>query len=209
MGEVFVVDSQATATPVPPRQRVKGTYVVYTLLGVALCGVFIEGVLIYQLYHRISTQQGENRTWDDAGSNKTPQPNTKTETPTSEQGVIQWSESGFPAIRHNFSYRNGSLVIHKEGIYYLFSKVSLTDNCNTFKHEVKLNSSRYSNIPIELMVDSRHGSMNQMKAHEKNHCSSYLGGVFLLHKKEEVFVSVDKSCLSEGPGENFFGGFMI
>ncbi|KAG7316156.1 hypothetical protein KOW79_021022 [Hemibagrus wyckioides] len=234
MGEVFVVDSQATATPVPPRQRTKGTYVVYSLLGLALCGVFLEGVLIYQLYNRISTQQkpeeftqhskqtGENNTWDDSGFNKTPQPITKSETetktaaflhlmhpPTSELGVIQWSENGFPAFTHNFSYRNGSLVIQREGFYYLFSKVSFTNNCNTFKHEVKLNSSRYSNVPISLMVDNRHSSLNQMKAHDRNHCSSYLGGVFLLHRKEEVFVSVDKSCLSEGSSENFFGGFMI
>lgn len=56
MGEVFVVDSQATLNLVPPKQRIKGTYVLYTLLGLALFGVFVEGVLIYQLYQRIPSQ---------------------------------------------------------------------------------------------------------------------------------------------------------
>ncbi|XP_060716022.1 tumor necrosis factor ligand superfamily member 6 isoform X2 [Tachysurus vachellii] len=171
-----------------------------------------------------SKQTGENKSRADAGSKVIPPTLRKTKKegdtksaaflhlmhpPTSAQGVIQWSDIGFPAFTHSFNYSNGSLIIHKEGFYYLFSKVSFTNNCNTFKHEVKLNSSRYSNKPISLMVDNRHGSVNQIKTHEKDHFSSYLGGVFSLYKKEAVFVSFDKSCLSAGSGENFFGGFMI
>ncbi|XP_027008790.2 tumor necrosis factor ligand superfamily member 6 [Tachysurus fulvidraco] len=236
MGEVFVVDSQVAANPVPPKQRIKGTYVLYTLLGLALCGMFMEGILIYQLNQRISALEnseaishpakliGENNSKTDAGSKEVPPTPRKTKKegdiksaaflhlmhpPTSAQGAIQWSDIGFPAFTHSFNYSNGSLIIHKEGFYYLFSKVSFTNNCSAIRHEVKLKSSRYSNKPISLMVDNRHFSVNQMKTHEKDHFSSYLGGVFSLYKKEAVFVSFDNGCLLAGTGENFFGGFMI
>ncbi|TTE81759.1 Tumor necrosis factor ligand superfamily member 10 [Bagarius yarrelli] len=183
MGEVFVMDSQATVTPVPAMQRIQGTYVLYVLLGLALFGVLVEGLFIYRLYQKTSTPQA------------------------SALGVIQWSDFGFPAFSRGFSYSNGSLIIHTEGFYFLFSKVSFT--CSTFQHEVKLNSERYSYEPIRLMVDNRRSLVNQMKPHEKIQFSSYLGGVWLLHKKDEVFVAVDTRCLAEEQGENFFGGFMI
>lgn len=218
-----MVDSQAMVPTVPPRQRIQGPYALYVLLGLALFGVLVEGVFIYRLYQKISTPQGENKTWDNAHSNgnsplsllpMSQRADNKPAVflhllhpPKSPLGVIQWSDFGFPAFSRGFNYINGSLIIHTEGFYFLFSKVSFT--CITFKHQVKLNSERYNNKPISLMVDNRRSTVNQIKPHEKAHFSSYLGGVWLLHKKEEVFVSLDASCLAEGQGENFFGGFMI
>ncbi|XP_034156027.1 lymphotoxin-alpha isoform X2 [Pangasianodon hypophthalmus] len=236
MGEVFVVDSQATANLVPPKQQSKGTYVLYALLGLALLGVFLHGVLIYHLYQRISTQIhqemiqfykqiGENKTQDDAYSKEIspPPPNPKTDSDTkpaaflhynhylkSDVAVMQWAIRGFPAFTHNFNYSNGCLIIPKDGFYYLFSKVSFKNSCKSFTHEIKLNSSRYSHHPLSLMTD-RYSCVDQIRPHEKtNQISSYLGGVFKLYKKDKLFVSVsDLNNLIEGQQENFFGGFMI
>ncbi|KAI5091258.1 tumor necrosis factor ligand superfamily member 14-like [Silurus meridionalis] len=124
--------------------------------------------------------------------------------------MMDWDERGFPAFRHSLSYSNGNLIIPKDGFYFLFSKVSFRINCSTFTHEIKLNSSRYSYIPINLMMDKRRSCVDQKRAHEKNQFSSYLGGVLRLHKKEKVFVSVsDYSSLITETKQNFFGGFMI
>lgn len=65
--------------------------------------------------------------------------------------VIQWNSQGFPAFNNSFNYINGSLIIPKDGVYFLFSKVSLK-NCSGFKHEVTLNTLRYGK-PIVIMMD--------------------------------------------------------
>ncbi|KAI5623641.1 hypothetical protein C0J50_16827 [Silurus asotus] len=84
--------------------------------------------------------------------------------------------------------------------------VSFRINCSIFTHEIKLNSSRYNDVPINLMIDKRRSCVDQ----KKNQFSSYLGGVFNLYKKEKVFVSVsDYSSLIMDTKQNFFGGFMI
>ncbi|KAM9454986.1 tumor necrosis factor ligand superfamily member 14 [Clarias gariepinus] len=234
MGEVFVVDSQATADIVPPKHWIKGTCVVYVLLGLALFGVMVEGVLIYQLYQRIPKQTspemsqmskltGGNKTQDDGYSTETsaPQQVLKTESKpaaflhhqnhsvSSDMTVLQWDARGFPAFQHSFNYSNGSLIIHKEGFYYLFSKVTYRSSCQMFRHEVKLNSSRYNHHPISLMIDSRYG-VERSHANKKSQFSSYLGGVMHLFKTDMVFVSISNhSCLIEETQETFFGGFMI
>lgn len=74
----------------------------------------------------------------------------------SDPTVMQWGYHGFPALIQSFNYSRGSLIIPKDGLYYLFSKVTFTNNCSMFKHEVKLNSSRYSDQLIILMMDSRY-----------------------------------------------------
>ncbi|XP_053532210.1 tumor necrosis factor ligand superfamily member 6 [Ictalurus punctatus] len=234
MGEVFVVDSQATPNLVPPKQRNKGTYLLYILLGLALFGVIVEGVLIYRLHQRISTQIppeaaqhfkqiGENNTRGDAYSNEIlpPLPTQKTDSDTKpaaflhynhsvKSGVMQWNFQGFPTLMHNFNYSNGNLIIPKDGYYYIFSKVSFK-TCSIFKHEVKLKSSRYSYQPISFMTDMRCNCVEPTKTQEKGtQFSSYVGGVLKLYKKDEVYVSVSNhSKLTGTPSENFFGGFMI
>lgn len=74
----------------------------------------------------------------------------------SDRTKMQWDYRGFPARIHGFNYSKGSLIILKDGLYYLFSKVSFRINCTTFKHEVILSSSRYSDRPISLMTDTRY-----------------------------------------------------
>ncbi|XP_060755278.1 uncharacterized protein LOC132866489 isoform X2 [Neoarius graeffei] len=204
MGEVLVVDSQGAANLVPSKQWIKGTFALYTLLGLALFGVFVEGALIYQLYQRLPTQTypeniqyykqiGGNTTLDDAYSKE--MPITKTDSDTkpaaflhydhkkkSYMDVLQWNSQGFPAFSDHFNYINGTLIILKDGTYFLFSKVAF-GNCKTFKHEVKLSTERYGTT-LTIMVD-RYSSANQMKSHEKNISSSYLGGVFKLHKNDK------------------------
>ncbi|KAF4075528.1 hypothetical protein AMELA_G00235210 [Ameiurus melas] len=233
MGEVFVVDSQATPNLVPPKQRNKGTYLLYTLLGLALFGVVVEGVLIYRLYQRISTQIppeaaqhfkqiGENNTRGDAYSKEIspplPTPKTDDTKPAAflhynhflKSDVMQWNFQGFPTLMHHFNYSNGSLIIPKDGFYYIFSKVSFK-TCSIFKHEVKLNSSRYSHRAISFMTDMRCSCVEPTKSQEKGiQFSSYMGGVLKLYKTDKVFVSVSNhSNLTGSPSENFFGGFMI
>ncbi|KAF5893517.1 lymphotoxin-alpha-like, partial [Clarias magur] len=117
---------------------------------------------------QVSQLTGGNKTQDDAYSTETsaPLPVLRTESKpaaflhhhnhsvSSDMTVLQWDSRGFPAFQHSFNYSNGSLIIHKEGVYYMFSKVTFRSSCPMFRHEVKLNSSRYSHQPISLMTDN-------------------------------------------------------
>ncbi|XP_062865672.1 tumor necrosis factor ligand superfamily member 6 [Trichomycterus rosablanca] len=155
----------------PPKQKIKDTYLPYTLLGVALIGVVVEAVLIYVLYQRTSQTQvsPDTRTsptmerlkGDHPDSNEIPPLPKMPDKPAAylhgkspqvdAHGVMQWQSSGQFAFAHGVTYRDGGLELHTEGFYYIFSKVYFSDKCSIFSHKVFWVSKRYNLQPHELM----------------------------------------------------------
>lgn len=115
-----------------------------------------------------------------------------------------WSMIANPLL-HEMSYLNGSLLIQKEGYYYIYSKVSFMDK-GMFYHSVDLKTKRYVGKSIPLL-NSREYS-ERSRAVRSN---SYLGGVFHLREDDAVFVKVSDTSkvLRHNYYENIFGAYMI
>lgn len=70
--------------------------------------------------------------------------------------VVQWNNDSEDSIIQNMGYRNGRLLVEKEGYYYLYSKVSFDseEQCSFFQHEVWKDTKAYGR-PIRLMKSKR------------------------------------------------------
>ncbi|XP_017538758.1 tumor necrosis factor ligand superfamily member 14 [Pygocentrus nattereri] len=239
--QVFVVDSQAPVTLQPSGVRHASNknkpYLLYLLVGLALLGVTIEAIFIYQLYQPSAAQASSDtsrtaqRTGAEAGqdgsSNEIP-PVWNKETkeqedkpaaflqglnvPVRGDGVMQWQKDGLDPFVRGLDYNEGSLRIQTQGFYYVYSKVYFSETCALFKHQVKRRSPRYNNSPTDLMQSLRYSCVGSQR-HEQNRAdvgNSFLGGVFLLYKGDSVYVQVnDSRVIRAGVYDNFFGVFMI
>ncbi len=117
---------------------------------------------------------------------------------------MAWSMIADPLL-HEMDYKNGSLIIQKEGIYYVYSKVSFSAS-DFFSHSVDQKTDRYMGKSIPLLK-----SQTSAVKTGKRRSNSYLGGVFHLHKGDAIFVSVsDTSKIPRHRSfENIFGAYMI
>ncbi|KAM6914161.1 tumor necrosis factor ligand superfamily member 14 isoform 1-T2 [Lycodopsis pacificus] len=217
-----VVDTHTTRPAVPPRliqgKRRAGVAqtLLFLLVSVALCGMAIEACFIYRLYRPGSAAS--------ASSSKlitdpvvTSPPKTLVIPPskpvahlTDGQDVVHgakimaWSMDASPLL-YEMDYKDNSLVIQKEGYYYVYSKVSFFDN-GVFYHFVNRRTERYPDGSIPLLMARRlSGRSSEMRS------SSFLAGVFHLTKGDALFVEVSNTSRIARlkSYENIFGAYMI
>ncbi|XP_059204588.1 tumor necrosis factor ligand superfamily member 14 [Centropristis striata] len=232
---VFVVDTHATLPPVPPRlsqrrQQVGAVQTVLILLvSVALCGMVIEACFIYRLHHTESAASssfskqiaGQDVPLTTESPRRFLLPSKPvahlTGVQTVEHGnqIMAWSMVAGPLL-HEMYYKNRSLVIQKEGYYYVYSKVFFLDS-NVFHHSVHRNTQLYAGKSIPLLMARKYsdGCSRTPPRRRDWPCqarsNSFLGGVFHLVKGDAIFVKVSNTSkiLQHDSLENVFGAFMI
>ncbi|XP_060946506.1 tumor necrosis factor ligand superfamily member 14 [Limanda limanda] len=223
---VYVVDSRANRPPVLPRlgQRPRRAGAAQTLLfllvSVALCGMTIEACFIYRLYFlepAASASSSRITGGDDVTSTtKRPSYDVLPSKPVAHltggndvvhgQQILAWSMIAEP-ILHEMGYSDSdrSLIIQKEGYYYVYSKVFFLEK-GTFYHSVEMNTGMY---PGKSMILQRSRKYSSRKS--KGRSNSYLGGVFHLYKDDALFVKVSNTSKIQQHKsfENYFGAYMI
>ncbi|XP_061703097.1 tumor necrosis factor ligand superfamily member 14-like [Syngnathoides biaculeatus] len=121
------------------------------------------------------------------------------------KGVVGWSLISNHILR-GVAYKDGSLVIRREGLYYVYSKVRFSQRGRggAFHHTVMLRSPRHSAGVV--LLQSRKSSWEG-----ENSADTFLAGVFHLYQHDAVFVKVsDTSQIVQViANENVFGAFMI
>ena len=117
---------------------------------------------------------------------------------------MAWSAEAVPLL-HEMDYRNMSLIIQKEGYYYVYSKVSFFDT-DYFSHSIHRNTELYAGTSIPLLL-----SKQNEKPKRRSRSNSYLGGVFHLTKNDAIYVEVSNTAnvVKHKPIENVFGAYMI
>ncbi|XP_076609441.1 tumor necrosis factor ligand superfamily member 14 [Chaetodon auriga] len=222
---VYTVDSGTPWPPVPPRlskvRRRAGAAqtLLFLLVSVALCGMAIEACFIYRLYQHESGNSASSSKVI-AGEDDNP-PTTRPsviilpskpvahltdgQNVVHEKHIMAWSMDADPLL-YEMDYKNGSLLIQKEGFYYVYSKVSFSDT-DVFYHSVELKTKLYVGKSIPLLMSRKYSD----KISNKMRSNSYLGGVFHLHKDDALFVKVSNSSKVRRykSFENIFGAYMI
>lgn len=220
----YVVDCHASwPPPVPPRQRqgrrrapVAQT-LLFLLLSVALCGMAIEACIIYRLHHSESDNSASSSkliAGDDTSPTKRPRAELLPSKPVAHltdgrdvshgKHIMAWSNDAEPLL-HEIERNNTSLLIKKEGFYYVYSKISFLDT-DAFHHSVELKTQRYPGKSITLLASREY---SQRSSNIRS--NSYLGGVFHLHIDDALFVKVSDTSkiLRYKSFENIFGAYMI
>uniref|UniRef100_UPI0037E95A82 tumor necrosis factor ligand superfamily member 14 n=1 Tax=Semicossyphus pulcher TaxID=241346 RepID=UPI0037E95A82 len=225
---VYTVDTHTTTRPpVPPRlsQRRQRTGVAQTLLfllvSLALCGMVIEAFLIYRLYKSESDTSASSsmQIADKDTPTKIPRRDVLPSKPVAhltdgqdahhKKQIMAWSTAADPLL-YEMDYKDGSIIIQREGYYYVYTKVSFFDN-HAFNHSVHVKTNRYKGKSIALLVSRANADISKGKEIKDNRSNSYLGGVFHLYENDALFVKVSntsqiaryKYC------ENIFGAYMI
>ncbi|XP_071246154.1 tumor necrosis factor ligand superfamily member 14-like isoform X2 [Salvelinus alpinus] len=244
--QVFVVDSQASYTPLPRGRHLRwggiGRRALQLLVGLALVGIVMEACFIVHLYNRtgalIDAQSFIQRSGSAQGLTGSEETNEILVKPTGrtrppeiqrkpsahligspqsvgEDSVVLWeSDKGLSAFTDQMDYKDGHLVVQREGHYYVYSKVHFVEDCFLFKHKVMRLTDGYKNKPLVLMKSNRFHCTSQdsrpKKISYQNLLNSYLGGVFHLLPGDIIYVTVDNgTLLRPGAEDNFMGAFMI
>ncbi|XP_029946398.1 tumor necrosis factor ligand superfamily member 14 isoform X2 [Salarias fasciatus] len=213
---VYVVDTHATRPPLPPRtdrrpKRGDRTQtVLVVLVSLALFGLFAEACFIYYL-HQSEAAASPSSSKQTGGAPPTRPPKTAKPVAHLTGGVnsahgwsiMVWSHEE-PPILEGIEFRDKSLIIQKEGFYYVYSKVFFSDS-GTFYHCVETSSTRYRDGKI--LLKSRKYSPES----ETTKSNSFLGGVFHFDKDDSVYVTVNdtQKIRRHTPQENVFGAYMI
>ncbi|XP_067426961.1 tumor necrosis factor ligand superfamily member 6-like [Thunnus thynnus] len=119
--------------------------------------------------------------------------------------IMAWSTDADPPL-YKIDYKDRSLVIQKEGYYYVYSKVSFSDT-GIFHHRVDLRIEKFTGKSINLLKSRKYS--NHFKHPEQS--NSYLGGVFHFSKGDAIFVKVSNTSkiVRQDLSENVFGAYMI
>ncbi|KAM9362967.1 tumor necrosis factor ligand superfamily member 14-like [Symphorus nematophorus] len=136
--------------------------------------------------------------------------------PAGDNNVVQWLHKGGEAITYNMGYKNGRLLVEKEGYYYLYSKVTLNavEECTLIQHKLMKVTMAYG-VPIELMKSKSFRCRTARPSSAKSTdgedlWNSFLAGIFQLQEGDEIFVTLDDlQKMRPGTTENLMGAFMI
>ncbi|XP_029364573.1 tumor necrosis factor ligand superfamily member 14 [Echeneis naucrates] len=222
---VFVVDSYATRPPIPPRggQRKRGLGPAQTLLfllvGLAFCGIAIEACFIYHFFQVESAVHASSSKM--TGGEEAPptlwpsyeiHPSKPVAHLTDGQDVVHktrvmgWSMISGPLL-YEVDYKDGHLIIQREGYYFVYSKVFFTES-RVFHHAINRISEKYSRGNMTLLQARKYSRTNPLNKIRSN---SFLGGVFQLDQNDALYVTVSntKQITRHGAYENVFGAFMI
>ncbi|KAK5856170.1 hypothetical protein PBY51_007786 [Eleginops maclovinus] len=222
---VYVVDTHANRPPVPPRlsQKAQRARPVQTLLillvSLALFGMAIEACFIYHLYQPAGSDTSASSSMliggkDVSSTTDIPSLVIPPSKPVAHltdgsdvvhgKTIMAWSMEADPLL-HEMDYKNQSLIIQKEGYYYVYSKVSFLDT-DFFNHSIHRKTERYVGKSIPLLLSKKHTDKPR-----KNRSNSYLGGVFHLTENDGIYVEVSDTTniVKHKPIENVFGAYMI
>uniref|UniRef100_A0A3P9LLW9 TNF superfamily member 14 n=1 Tax=Oryzias latipes TaxID=8090 RepID=A0A3P9LLW9_ORYLA len=227
----YLVDTQATMPPLPPRMKQRGQQsnfgqtLLFVLMSLALSCIVIEACFIYRLYQ--SEAKREMSFSKQVGGEVT----TPTKTPVHDvlpskpvahltdgqdvvhgKHILSWSRIADPLL-YEMSYREGNLVIHQEGYYYIYSKVFYLEK-DSFYHYVMRHTERMAGANITLLQARKYSPRlcsTKSNSHAATRSNSYLAGVFHLLQNDSLYVNVSDSShvLRHKSMENFFGAFMI
>ncbi|XP_067442382.1 tumor necrosis factor ligand superfamily member 14-like isoform X1 [Thunnus thynnus] len=172
----------------------------FILVGLALFGLTVEAYFIKRLYHllpAVSTQTPNTTPGQDGH-------NLNLSCKPFAHVVADVHNGGWPTDSCGMDYKDGRLIVQKEGRYYVYSKVSLRDS-SVIQHSVELSTPQYPKN-ITLMKSTKYSQTT----HKEDVSSSYLGGVFHLCQGCYFFVKVNyMQNLQKNSYNNFFGAFMI
>ncbi|KAM3597317.1 uncharacterized protein V6R79_003013 [Siganus canaliculatus] len=221
---VYVVDSYASRPPVPPRlsyEQPKRSGVAQTLLfllvSLALVGMVIEACFIYRLYPSESGTSASfskiTKDKDDIPPTERPSFDVVPSKPAAHltdgqdvfhaSQIMAWSMDADPLL-YEMDYKDRSIVIRKEGFYYVYSKISFSVT-KSFHHSIDLKTNLYVGKSIPLLISRKYSLHNDVLS------NSYLGGVFHLKKDDAIFVKVSNTSkiVRHKSYENIFGAYMI
>ncbi|KAK6469061.1 tumor necrosis factor ligand superfamily member 14-like [Huso huso] len=219
---VFVVDGKANF-PLEQRRRRHGNvaqWLLFMLVFLALSGVGILGYFIWDLERRtvaISDTASSNAEkmigiQDKKEPGKPSAHITGCNCSTSGDGPLHWEAKNGDAFTFDIDYKDGALVIRKEGHYFIYSKVfygqiECQGKKRMFKHYVNKMTERYSG-ELGLMENRKFFCSSSQDSLLGN---SFLGGVFHLLEGDQIFVKVNEKSLIrlQGSTENFFGAYLI
>ncbi|XP_047421294.1 tumor necrosis factor ligand superfamily member 10 isoform X3 [Sciurus carolinensis] len=139
------------------------------------------------------------------------------------QKIKSWESSrkGHSFLR-NFHLRNGELVIHQTGLYYIYSQTyfrfqEIEETSGAISKETRKKSKQLVQYiykctdypdPILLMKSARNSCWS--KDSEYGLYSIYQGGMYELKENDRIFVSVTNEHLIDLDQEaSFFGAFLI
>lgn len=225
---VFTVDSYRTVPPpLPPRpgrrpQMSPTQALLFLLVTVALCGMTVEAWLIYRLYNSASAQAtvampsaekmiGNAPTLGPAPT-KWPRLVEAPSKPLAhltdgqdvahQKYIMSWSEIAHPLL-YRVGYKDGGLVFHESGYYYIYSKVFFSPE-HSFHHSIELKTKYYHGKKGITLLMSRYSLQSKQSY-------SFLAGVFHFYKGDTVFVRVSDTfhVVRQDPTENVFGAHMI
>ncbi|XP_061606312.1 tumor necrosis factor ligand superfamily member 14 isoform X2 [Phyllopteryx taeniolatus] len=122
------------------------------------------------------------------------------------KGVMGWSLVSDRILR-GVDYKDRSLVIRREGFYFVYSKVSFYER-GVFHHAVMMRTRRHPGGTVLLLQSRKYSSADDKN---KRNGDTFLAGVFHLHKDDAVFVKVSDTSkiVRVIANENVFGAFMI
>ncbi|KAG7317349.1 hypothetical protein KOW79_019647 [Hemibagrus wyckioides] len=134
------------------------------LVCLALAGLLVEGFFIYRLHHTNQTQvsiPAQPKTEALQGERIKEQPSKESRPPTipnpskplahltvakkpEKEGIVEWNgnENGESFV-YQFKYKDGKLIVRKEGYYYVYSKLSYSADSTSFSYTVERDTTRY------------------------------------------------------------------
>lgn len=120
---------------------------------------------------------------------------------------MEWNVEGNSLI-YKFNYNKGKLIVQKEGYYYVYSKLSYSEDYSSFIQMLKMDTNLYDGDYPALITYRRH---NPKPVQKGTLSDSYLGGVFHLRQGDALYVHVNNGSLVRlhNPSDNFFGMFML
>ncbi|KAJ1172257.1 hypothetical protein NDU88_004104 [Pleurodeles waltl] len=122
---------------------------------------------------------------------------------------LQWQSSSFGAFTAGVQYKDGGLVIHQDGLYFVYSEVYFQgEGCNNkyLQHLVYKKTPRY---PLDIVLMDSMMTRNCMISDTWSR-SSYLGAVFQLMKDDKVHVNVsDVTVVMVDASKTFFGLYKL
>ncbi|XP_078515355.1 tumor necrosis factor ligand superfamily member 6-like [Lissotriton helveticus] len=122
---------------------------------------------------------------------------------------LQWQSSSFGAFTAGVQYKDGGLVIRKNGLYFVYSEVFFRgEGCKNkhLKHVVYKRTPRY---PLDLVLMDSVMTSNCMISDTWSR-NSYLGAVFQLTEDDKLYVNVsDVTVVMFDAEKTFFGLYKL
>ncbi|XP_004621411.2 tumor necrosis factor ligand superfamily member 10 [Sorex araneus] len=132
------------------------------------------------------------------------------------QKINSWESSRIGhSFMNNFHLLNGELVIHKTGLYYIYSQIYFRIQEAEEKNAARSKQLvqyiyKYTNYPDPILLTKSARTSCWSKDSEYGLYSIYQGGIFELKENDRIFISVTNQHLIEKNQEaSYFGAFLI
>ncbi|GAB5576660.1 tumor necrosis factor ligand superfamily member 10 [Prionailurus iriomotensis] len=165
-----------------------------------------------------SSESSSSHNWNQSEKKHIPSSNGSKNEKALGQKINSWESSRKGhSFLNNLHLRNGELVIHQRGFYYIYSQTYFrfqepeeTEQNRKRNKQMVQYIYKYTSYPdpILLMKSARNSCWS--KDSEYGLYSIYQGGIFELKENDRIFVSVNNEQLIDMDQEaSFFGAFLI